>query len=79
MNAIACIPSAEYAERTEIDVDGERGYRWAVSQAWYVGPLAGVAAFEHNGTRYVATLHLPLDGVPGPSLSQLLDSITFVK
>lgn len=63
-------------ERTGITIGGAVGYRWAVPQRWYVGPLAGLAAFEWKGRFYVFQVHDPLDGAPGDVLGPVLAGVT---
>jgi hypothetical protein len=68
----AAIPDAR---RSAIRVDGVKGYRWAVPQTSYVGPLVAVAAIEWKDKFYVFVEHLPLDGSVAGTFDALLNGI----
>ena len=70
----AAFPKAEVTKTT---IGGETGWLIGVHQASYVYPLAALAITWHDGSGYVFTEHLVLDGQPSGAFGTVLKSVTF--
>ena len=66
------------AARRDITIGSVRAVRWSVPQASYVGPLAGVIAFEWKGAFYVIQEHFPLDAAFAGYLDLVLQGLTLL-
>ena len=70
----AAFPKAEVTKTT---IGGETGWLIGVYQASFVYPLAALAITWHDGSGYVFTEHLVLDGQPSGAFGTVLKSVTF--